>query len=61
MKTLTAGHFIKEPEKTAKHISREVESWIQRPSFLEGIFHHSSPKIQETNPKVQVGSLWVDD
>ena len=39
MKTLTAGHFIKEPEKTAKHISREVESRIQFTDlrFWEGI------------------------
>lgn len=52
MKTLTAGHFIKEPEKTAKHISREVESRIQfiyRPSFLEGI----EPLILEI-PKMKI-------
>jgi len=51
MKTLTAGHFIKEPEKTAKHISREVESRIpiNRPSFLEGI----EPLIPEI-PKMKI-------
>lgn len=37
MKTLTAGHFIKEPEKTAKHISREVEVLlsVRHPNVVE--------------------------
>ena len=37
MKTLTAGHFIKEPAKTAKHISREVELLlsVRHPNVVE--------------------------